>query len=471
MMNIYPTLAKNIIYGDLAQVQAYLASGNENIHDLDEYGFTPLIEAVIFDKLDIIQFLIASQVDVNDSSITGHTALYWAVEKASLEICEILLKSGADPNAYSRSSQPILVFPLLRHQEKLKQLLYQYGADLAFAQDFIATKLLGHRFELMGPVDIADTSDKFITLDLEGFFLEFSVDLIQYSFSHFKTHFLARNLKPYFSAMEKIIQALTAAASLIKYQHFALDQRKYYAQIDKLLTQSLKIIPLAYTGHAICFVQYADYLVKCDRGAEGRKHGSVIVYEMQKPAAFDNVYIKNLLYTKQNEESIVHDLPARLDLKIRCYLPIPPQITGNCSWANIEAAIPAALFLLLLQRDDFSKQDRLLKKKELALSIYDAWHAWDKETHLHQFIQKTKQLTGPRKVSRAMTLATLLCQALRYDRQEDLKIAGTILSILTEDALKYILENYIEVLYGKEASPLGNNLVHLLDITGYRLAL
>src|SRR3989338_1128557 len=115
MMKTYPSLAKAIIYGTLADAQVALAMG-ESAYDMDEYGFTPLIEAVIFNKEDIVEWLLSQHVDVNQAGLTGHTALHWALENQNLPLIKRLLEQGADPNSYANSGQPLLVLPLLRNQ-------------------------------------------------------------------------------------------------------------------------------------------------------------------------------------------------------------------------------------------------------------------------------------------------------------------------------------------------------------------
>jgi len=464
---IYPTLAKNIIHGDLDAVKAHLELTQESITELDEYGYTPLIEATIFNKEAIIDFLLDKGINVNDVSITGHTALHWAVENNNLDIVRKLLTYGANPNAYSRSSQPLLILPILRQQQDLKNLLYQYGADLQFAQDYIATKLLAHRFELISHVDIVDSHNKYIELDLEGFFLEFTIGIIQHSLSRFKNHFSAKHLRNYFFHLQQIIDAFTIANELINYQHFSIKTEQYEKRIDQLLNRPLQVIPLGYEGHAICFVRYRDILVKCDRGAEGRKKGSVIIYRMKNPHAFNQDYIKHLIYTKQNKKSILEVLPQTLGLSPITQLPIPTQVTGNCSWANMEATIPTVIFLLLIENYMPAGPNQILECKEIALAIFNEWLDWDKKTALHEFVVDTEKAQGPRKICKAMVLANLLFSKLKYTKMADIKIAEKILPLLMQPETKYILASYKKIFQDKYHSTDGSNLTHLMEICGY----
>ena len=58
----------------------YLADENTEINEMDAYGFTPLIEAAIIDKIDTAERLIAHDADVNHADMVGRTALHWAAE-------------------------------------------------------------------------------------------------------------------------------------------------------------------------------------------------------------------------------------------------------------------------------------------------------------------------------------------------------------------------------------------------------
>src|SRR5206468_3297732 len=105
-------------------------------------------ETAIIDNPKLTEILLNHGANANMQDVTGGTALQWAAENNNLALCKLLLEHGANPNAYNFSGQPVLVMPMLRRQTELRQLLLSGGANLAFAQDYINTKLLGHLFEL-----------------------------------------------------------------------------------------------------------------------------------------------------------------------------------------------------------------------------------------------------------------------------------------------------------------------------------
>nr|MCH9717852.1 ankyrin repeat domain-containing protein [Gammaproteobacteria bacterium] len=186
------TIANDILQGKMPNFEAYLSQG-ESLDDMDEYGFTPLIESVIAKQPAIAKELIQRGVHVNEQDVTKRTALHWAVDNDDLKFSKGLLAAGADPNAFTRAGLSVLVYPVLREQHDIKHLLYQYGGKLDFALDFIAAKLLGHRFELIGDVDILTAQNKFIEVNYEGFILEFTVAIIRDSLMRFTSSYSTRH--------------------------------------------------------------------------------------------------------------------------------------------------------------------------------------------------------------------------------------------------------------------------------------
>src|SRR3954466_11920984 len=102
------TIANDIISGRMPDFDMYIQQG-ETLEDIDEYGFTPLIECAITRSASIAEELIARGVAVNKPDVTGRTPLHWAVSNHDLELTRLLLDHGANPNAYTRSGLTILV--------------------------------------------------------------------------------------------------------------------------------------------------------------------------------------------------------------------------------------------------------------------------------------------------------------------------------------------------------------------------
>ncbi|MGE3921042.1 MAG: ankyrin repeat domain-containing protein, partial [Gammaproteobacteria bacterium] len=315
-------LADAIIYGDLESVKHAIELGLE-INEIDKYGFSPLIESIIVDKPDITKLLLEKGAWVDGIDLTGRTPLYWAVECRNLPICKLLLDHKADPNAYTKACQPILTLPLLRRQEDVKDMLYYHGANLSFAQDYINTKLIGHRFELSGKIHMLSCDGQFILVDFEGFFLEFTLGIIQDSLRRYKNNYAARHMTHLFPKIDRIIESLTIATELIRYQHFSIKYQEFEDKIDRLLDYPLLLIPIAYEGHAITCIRYGDLWIKCDRGFNSQIEGSVVIYRSLRPKLINKKFIKNLIYRKNSHEYVNEGMNEQIGLVKIGEMPLP----------------------------------------------------------------------------------------------------------------------------------------------------
>ncbi len=458
------TLADAIIEKNLTQVSKLLQF-NIDVNQIDEYGFTPLIEAAIVDQFEIAELLIEQGADVNLQDMIGGTALHWAAENNNLRLCHLLLEHRANPNAYNLAGQPVLAMPLLRNQQKIKKILYQYGANLQFAQDFINTKLLGHMFELVGIANILDPKNQFVQIDFEGFYLEFSLGLIGDTLAQFKTHFAARKLRRYSDLIQAIANVINHAAQLAQYQQYQVDINQHQSEIDALLQQQPLILPIGYEGHAITFVKWENILVKCDRREDSRLYDNIMFYRVNRPENFTNEFIRKLLYEKQTSAFINADLPAILDLQPLTELKVEAQISGNCSWANVEACIPTLFFLFLSQSHDTQKN--ISNYKHSALSFFHQWREWNKDRSLQFCIQSFNQAGPVRKACKAEILAAILFQRCDYRHPADENRIRSILSVLATPQYEYILQNYLKIYCYESVSEEGRNFMKLLEEYGY----
>ncbi|MDF3055421.1 MAG: arp, partial [Gammaproteobacteria bacterium] len=443
-------------------VEALIASGAD-VNMLDMYGFTPLIESAIANRLDIADLLLKNGADVKQKDMVGGTALQWAVENYNLSMCYMFLKQGADPNAYTRFAQPILVQPLLRRQHDLKEMLYKAGADLKFAQDYINAKLLGHRFELTGRVDIVDHRNTFIEMDFAGFILEFTVSVIQDSLVYFRNNFSSRNLQSQFSALQVIIDAFEIAAEMLTYQQHLINIDNYQGKLNFFAEQSNLLLPVGCEGHAISFIKSGGLFAKCDRGENSLTHPSVTIYKIGNTYAFNAIFLKHLLYTVQTKEFLSEGIMHALNLQPIIDLPMPSQIMGNCSWANVEAAIPTFFLMQWINQNPVHVLGNMQSYQQAAMKIYHQWLNWDKDWALHQCIESFYDADPARKASKAAILAAVLFQTCRYTTSQDLDRSNKILSVLAAPKYAYVLESYLAV-YGN--TPVGKNLAELIDLYG-----
>lgn len=458
------TFAHEILFGTLNGVEQFIQAGAD-IEETDEYGFSPLIESTIANKNDVAALLLEYGANINNVDTTGRTALHWAVDNHNLALCELLLANKANANAYTGAGQPVLVYPLLRQQIELKKLLYRYGAKLSFAQDFIHAKLLGHRYELVGQVDVVNAEAQFIEINYEGFFLEFTLDVIFNSLRRYQNHFSSRHLRPYFKNLQKLTRAFSNARALLSYQRYTLNISDYTQAIDDLLNQELLLLPIAYEGHAITLIKYKNFLVRCDRGENSHCEGGIVIYECRRPSLWDKAFCKQLIFTRQSREFLTRGIKHYLGLVRVANLFIQKQIVGNCSWANIEASILAMLFMLTCVNKEGQLSSSFDYYQQSALNFFKDWQDWDKNRALEECVQDFYSSNKARRATKATLLAAILFQRLTHDLS-DLKQAEAILKILMLPDYNYLLKSYLMVYWRLNKTTQGKALVDLLEACG-----
>lgn len=454
-------LADLIIAKNIPGIRSAIMAGAD-VNDIDPYGFTPIIEAAIVDSVEIASLLIEAGADVNGKDMTEGTALHWAAENNNIELCELLLKHNANANAYNRSGQPVLLNPILRQQNELKALLYHYGAKLTYAQDYINTKLLGHRFELTGHVDIVDYQKKFVEIDLEGFFLEFTTNVITRSLIEYVNNYASRNFREHFKILYYVITAFQNACELIKYQQYQTDLDAYHDTIHQLLSSTLKIIPINFEGHAITLVALDDLLAICDRRSAFHALDTVGIYRMGQPAQFSEPLIKQLIYELKSGETITRDLSQWLQLRLIAQYPIHKQITGNCSWANVEAALPLSIALLTIDFDQLKSP--IIDQAHASYQIFEEWREWDKDRALHFCIESFYEANHARQASKCALLACILFQRCGINNELDMKRARKIIRVLKTPGYEYIIKSYRQIYEYNKKTPAGINFRRMLEL-------
>jgi hypothetical protein len=457
------TLAKAIIAQDFASIDHYLNSG-VNPNELDEYGYTPLIEAAIVDSVATAKKLISYGADVNTQDITGNTPLHWAVENNNMELAQILLDHHANPNTPNLTGQSPLVMPILRHQTALKKLLYNAGSNETFAQDFINTKLLGHMFELVGTATIVDPKKKFVEVDFEGFYLEVTLGLMTDALSQFQNNYGARRLRRYLGLSKVIVDVMDKASKLAVYRHYRTNARTYQNYIVEQIQQEPLIIPIGYEGHAITFVKYGDLLAKCDRREDSRLYDNIVLYRIGNLDVMTPEFIMHLMYDKQNGHFINEELHRILALEPLTELKVDAQISGNCSWANVEACVPTLFFMILVSLP--GAQDSLPHYKSLALNFFNKFKEWNKDRSLQFCIQSFKEADKVRKATKAEILAAILFQCCDLSHIADKARIEAILEVLKGSAYEYILINYLKVYHYNAATAEGARFSQMLKTYG-----
>ena len=178
-------------------------------------------------------------------------------------------------------------------------------------------------------------------------------------------------------------------------------------------------------------------------------------------------FLKHILYTPVNRHFIEDELEVYLGLTPITNLPIAGQIIGNCSWANIEASLPAYLWLLL-QLQDSSRS--LEDCGEDSLEIFEFWREWDQDRALEECIARFQHANDVRRVSIVTLLTDILFQTCREVTRHDIERTEKMLPLLLHPDYSYILRTYIEIyIDGANKDERGPALHHLLDICGVNM--
>ncbi len=453
------SISQEILFGTLQGVIKLIKEGAD-VNEKDVYGLTPLIEATLKEDIAIAKLLLENGARIDQEDISGQTALQWAVNRNQMPFCELFLNYKADINHYSADGQPVLVNPLLREQQALVQKLISLGADLEFALDFINAKLIGHRYELTGRTRILNTNKRFIDLSFEGFYLEFTVGIILRTLINFMSHDGGKQFSAYSTVLSKIGRALKAASEIIPHKYTTKGPTEYHSVIRQILNQDLVVIPVSYEGHAITFVKYGNLFAKCDRGVK-QIVDTVTISQVGNPYALNPDFLKDLMYNNKSDEYINTEIKKILALKPFITLPARYQLSGNCSWANVEASIPAMMFMLMF-RGNFESRGEIAALKKSVMEYYDTWVEWDKDRALNECLGNFYKANAVRRASLASILGAILFQRCRPSRKNEVERAKKILTVLTLPRYNYVLKTYIKVYYTKMAGRMGEEFIDLL---------
>ena len=113
----------------------------------DKRGFTPLVFATYFDKIEIAETLIKHNANVNHRDIKGNTPLLGVAYKGNIDIAALLLKNNVDINVQNNLGYTPLIFATMYNQSKMVAFLLEQNADLSLkdkenksALDYAKTK-------------------------------------------------------------------------------------------------------------------------------------------------------------------------------------------------------------------------------------------------------------------------------------------------------------------------------------------
>ena len=98
-------------------------------HQDERQGFTPLANAVVHSRLEIVRFLLDRGADPNIQDFVGESPLHLAADNSCPDIAEALLRSRAEPNCATVDGETPLHHAAFKGDLKIIALLLSYGAD------------------------------------------------------------------------------------------------------------------------------------------------------------------------------------------------------------------------------------------------------------------------------------------------------------------------------------------------------
>lgn len=91
----YEELSRCITIGNIQKITLMIAIQGVDINATDEFGYTLLMKAVRFGKLEIVKLLLKHGAKVNAVNQAGLTALEYSIQSNRPDIQEVLLNAGA----------------------------------------------------------------------------------------------------------------------------------------------------------------------------------------------------------------------------------------------------------------------------------------------------------------------------------------------------------------------------------------
>ena len=204
----------------------------------------------------------------------------------------------------------------------------------------------------------------------------------------------------------------------------------------------LLLMPVSFAGHAITFIKHGGFLAKCDRGVN-RMTDPIVVNKILQPQNLTLDFYTKLMYQKQTREFMKTEIVKILGLKPYVKLPIRHQITGNCSWANVEASVPTMLYMLLFEKANDTKAIKGIVKQ--VMTFYTVWKEWDKDRSIEDCLDGFDQMTPNRRKSKASLLGIIFFQASDPKNPRDVKRAQKMMEILKKPEYHFVLRSYINV--------------------------
>ena len=134
MKNIFECIIKN----DRKSLVKILKKNSKDLNILDRYGRTPLTNATIDGKIELVETLIEYKADIDSKDNDERTALHFAAQEYQIGIVKLLLENGVTVDTRDNNGNTPLSDAVFYSEGRgeIIELLLNYGADKKLKNDY-----------------------------------------------------------------------------------------------------------------------------------------------------------------------------------------------------------------------------------------------------------------------------------------------------------------------------------------------
>lgn len=334
-------------------------------------GRTPLMHAALAGNSVAVEILLVKGADIACTDVLGNTAAHFAAYTTNGKVLTVLAQHGADfgmPNHHGET--PLLAARRDRKRCLLKQLKTQDTIATAYSKEFLRRKRLAHILELSGITALAHpsrTKIHQIIHALEGWYPQDFWHTITKRTEQFFTQYPPNLLPPGINPTELV------------------------AILKKTATGEESMPLILHTGfknHYSTYLMWGKFAILCDRG--GKSHTPFYVHQLDKAKITPWLFTAVTSLATQSAaayqsffsnqiQSVLADKPHQIIQQLNHHMKLPMQHTGNCSWANIEAAFYALCVLQSVRHYAKMPKEQQVPVEQLCRrqkQFFDDWKAF-----------------------------------------------------------------------------------------------
>lgn len=127
---VHQSIERAIARGDLEDTLRHLANDPELLNKPGRGSYTPLHQAILRKKLDIVSTLLENKADPNVATNSGQTALHIAISRNDPQSTKAVIQAGADLSAKDGNGWTPLHLAAAKNRVELVRILLDRGSDI-----------------------------------------------------------------------------------------------------------------------------------------------------------------------------------------------------------------------------------------------------------------------------------------------------------------------------------------------------